>query len=45
MNKTNIQWTDFTSNPIRYKNADGHGGGMAEWPEDLRIREWPAVRS
>lgn len=23
MNRTNIQWTDFTSNPIRYKNADG----------------------
>lgn len=20
---------------------DSHGGDPAEWPEDLRVREWP----
>jgi hypothetical protein len=24
---------------------DRKGGDMAEWPEDLRVREFPAVRA
>lgn len=26
-----------------YLIRDSKGGDMAEWPEDLRVREWPAV--
>lgn len=26
----------------RYRLRDGHGGDMAEWPEDIRIRAFPA---
>lgn len=28
--------------PCRFN--DPKGGDMSEWPEDLRVREWPAVR-
>lgn len=24
---------------------DHHGGDMSEWPEDLRVREWPVEHS
>jgi protein gp37 len=27
INKTNIEWTDFTANPIRFKDA----GGRPHW--------------
>jgi len=27
--------------PLKLK--DGHGGEMSEWPEDIRVREWPAA--
>ena len=29
----------------RYRVADSHGGNPEEWPEDLRVREWPKVTS
>ena len=35
MNKTSIEWTNYTSNLIRA------GRDMSEWPEDLRVREFP----
>lgn len=31
--------------PISWPCSDPKGGNMAEWPEDLRVREWPAVRT
>lgn len=33
---------DPTGEPLRLK--DSHGGDMAEWPADLRVREFPTVR-
>lgn len=27
-----------------WATSDSHGGDMAEWPEDLRIREFPESR-
>jgi len=27
-----------------WKPADPKGGDPSEWPEDLRVREWPEVR-
>jgi protein gp37 len=30
MNKTSIEWTDFASNPIRFRNADGKTGWACE---------------
>lgn len=34
---------DYTLEPFRvdYRLRDAHGGDMAEWPEDLRRREFP----
>jgi protein gp37 len=29
--------------PVRPTFRDSHGGDMAEWPEDLRVREFPRV--
>ena len=28
---------------IRLRLRDGKGGDMSEWPEDLRLREWPSA--
>lgn len=25
------------------RRRDGKGGDPSEWPEDLRVREWPEV--
>ncbi len=30
--------------PVRVMLRDRKGGDPAEWPEDLRVREWPEVR-
>ena len=35
--------TDTFDQPLKLR--DSHGGDMAEWSEDLRIREMPEVRS
>ncbi len=35
---TGIQWTEATWNPIVGCSI----GDPTEWPEDLRVREWPA---
>lgn len=32
----------FGSNPVAGKLKDGHGGNMDEWPEDLRVRDYPS---
>jgi len=32
---------DPTGEPLRLR--DSHGGDMSEWPEDLRVREFPVV--
>jgi protein gp37 len=42
-------WKQLGARPIarngyRLDLADGHGGDMAEWPEEVpRVRDWPAV--
>jgi len=36
-----VQHKCFTGQSQRLN--DGKGGDMAEWPEDLRVREWPKV--
>lgn len=41
---TGIEWCDETFTGGRYRLADRHGATMAEWPEDLKIRELPEVR-
>lgn len=33
------------SNPIGLRLRDGAGAWPDEWPEDLRVRQWPQVRS
>lgn len=30
---------------VRVRLRDRKGGDPAEWPEDLRVREWPEVRA
>lgn len=35
--RTKIEWADATWNPL----AHPKGGDPSEWPEDLRVREWP----
>lgn len=30
--------------PVRIRLKDRKGGDMAEWPEDLRVRQWPEAR-
>lgn len=30
---------------VRYMLKDSHGGDWSEWPEDLRVREWPEAAS
>ena len=30
------------SNPVGLKLKDRKGGDMSEWPEDIRVRDWPA---
>lgn len=37
------QWKDESSGLWRVKLKDSHGGDMDEWPEDLRVREFPEV--
>jgi protein gp37 len=32
-----------TSAECRYRLKDSHGGDMEEWPEDLRVREFPSL--
>jgi protein gp37 len=34
--------TDYQGAPVRIRLRDRKGGDMAEWPEDLRVREFPA---
>jgi protein gp37 len=36
--------TGYQGAPVRIHLRDRKGGEMAEWPEDLRIREFPEVR-
>lgn len=33
---------DFDFKPVDLKLKDHHGGDWSEWPEDLRVREFPA---
>ena len=33
---------DRSANAIAFGNCDTHGGNWNEWPEDLRVREFPA---
>ncbi len=46
----NLAWARSTIEQCRECGADAlrlrdrKGGDMAEWPEDLRVREWPEVR-
>jgi hypothetical protein len=35
---------DYQGAPVRVHLRDHHGGDMAEWPADLRVREFPEVR-
>jgi protein gp37 len=35
-------WTEADHNRFRIAHKKGGGGDMSEWPEDLRIREFPA---
>lgn len=32
---------DFSERAFRYRMRDRAGGDPGEWPEDLRVREWP----
>lgn len=34
-----------TDNPIFYSQSTGKGGNPDEWPEDLRVREYPEVKT
>jgi hypothetical protein len=34
---------DIYDDHTYFKVRDSHGGDMAEWPEDLRMREFPAA--
>jgi protein gp37 len=36
-------WEDGGGGPHRLRLRDGKGGDMAEWPDDLRVREQPAL--
>jgi hypothetical protein len=40
MNKTKIEWTDYTWNPIHARRKDG----KLRSNEHLRVREFPAER-
>jgi protein gp37 len=35
--------TGYQGAPVRILLKDSHGGDMSEWPEDLRVREFPKV--
>jgi protein gp37 len=35
---------EYQGAPVRVRLRDSHGGDMAEWPHDLRVRELPRVR-
>lgn len=39
-----VETTSTSGHGWRVRLQDGHGGDMAEWPEDLRVREFPEVR-
>jgi hypothetical protein len=34
---------DYQGAPVRVHLKDRKGGDMAEWPEDLRVRELPGA--
>jgi len=35
---------EYQGAPVRIRLVDRKGGNMAEWPEDLRVREFPKAR-
>jgi len=35
---------EYQGAPVRVRLRDRKGGDMHEWPEDLRVREWPEAR-
>lgn len=35
----------WQGDPVRIRLRDRKGGDPAEWPEDLRVREWPEMRT
>jgi hypothetical protein len=35
---------EYQGAPVRIRLRDRKGGDMAEWPADLRVREFPAAR-
>lgn len=34
---------DWLGSVSRYPHTTGKGGDMAQWPDHLRVREWPAI--
>lgn len=36
---------DHQGAPVRVRLRDPKGGDPAEWPEELRVRQWPEVRA
>ena len=35
----------FQGDPVRVKLRDAKGGDPAEWPEDLRVRQFPSCQN
>jgi len=35
---------EMTPGPIAWPSTDAKGGNMAEWPEDLRVQDFPEAR-
>lgn len=44
---TGIEWTEATWNPVSgcTRASEGCNNCPAEWPEDLRVRECPEVKT
>jgi hypothetical protein len=36
---------EYQGEPVRLRLRDPKGGDWSEWPEDLRVREFPAPRA
>lgn len=36
--------TGYQGAPVRVRLLDRKGGGVTEWPPDLRVQQWPEVR-